>query len=143
MSSAVVVGAGVFGASTARELDRRGWDVTLVEQYTPGNARSGSGGDTRLLRVSHAAVDWYAPLALEAVSRARRVADLTPRRLLLRRRRQLDERSGLLRVRRPVLRSRRAERHGHEDRARRPRSRHRPGLTRARSRSSDGSARTR
>ena len=53
VSSAVVVGAGVFGASTARELDRRGWDVTLVEQYTPGNVRSGSGGDTRLLRFSH------------------------------------------------------------------------------------------
>ena len=59
MSSAVVVGAGVFGASTARELDRRGWDVTLVEQYTPGNVRSGSGGDTRLLRFSHGDQDWY------------------------------------------------------------------------------------
>ncbi len=59
MSTAVVVGAGVFGASTARELDRRGWDVTLVEQYTPGNVRSGSGGDTRLLRFSHGDQDWY------------------------------------------------------------------------------------
>jgi len=59
MSSAVVVGAGVFGAATARELDRRGWDVTLVEQYAPGNVRSGSGGDTRLLRFSHGDQDWY------------------------------------------------------------------------------------
>ncbi len=62
MSSVTVVGAGVFGAATARELALRGWDVTLVEQYTPGNVRSGSGGDTRLLalparrgRVVHAA----------------------------------------------------------------------------------------
>ena len=51
--SAVVVGAGVFGASTARELARRGWDVRLVEQYGAGNVRSASGGDTRLLRFSH------------------------------------------------------------------------------------------
>jgi glycine/D-amino acid oxidase-like deaminating enzyme len=59
MSTAVVVGAGVFGASTARELARRGWDVTVVEQYAPGNVLSGSGGDTRLLRFSHADEDWY------------------------------------------------------------------------------------
>ena len=60
---AVVVGAGVFGASTARALARRGWDVTLVEQYAPGNVRSASGGDTRLLRMAHGDVDWYAQLA--------------------------------------------------------------------------------
>jgi glycine/D-amino acid oxidase-like deaminating enzyme len=59
MSTAVVVGAGVLGAATARELDRRGWDVTLVEQYTPGNVRSGSGGDTRILRFGHGDEDWY------------------------------------------------------------------------------------
>ena len=38
--AAVVVGAGVFGASTARELARRGWTVALVEQYSPGTVRS-------------------------------------------------------------------------------------------------------
>jgi sarcosine oxidase len=67
MSSAVVVGAGVFGASTARELTRRGWSVTLVEQYVPGNVRSGSGGDTRLLRFSHGPVEWYTVLARRAL----------------------------------------------------------------------------
>jgi sarcosine oxidase len=68
VSSATVVGAGVFGASTARELARRGWDVTLVEQYAPGTVRSASGGDTRLLRASHGSVDWYADLAWRARS---------------------------------------------------------------------------
>ena len=68
MSSATVVGAGVFGASTARELAQRGWDVTLVEQYAPGTVRSASGGDTRLLRASHGSVDWYADLAWRARS---------------------------------------------------------------------------
>jgi len=63
VNSAVVVGAGVFGSSIARELARRGWQVKVVEQYTPGNVRSGSGGDTRLLRFSHGDVEWYSLLA--------------------------------------------------------------------------------
>jgi glycine/D-amino acid oxidase-like deaminating enzyme len=63
VSTATVVGAGVFGSSTARELAKRGWEVTLVEQYVPGTVRSGSGGDTRLLRASHGPVEWYTALA--------------------------------------------------------------------------------
>ncbi len=63
MNSAVVVGAGVFGSSIARELTRRDWKVTLVEQYVAGNVRSGSGGDTRLMRFSHGDVEWYTLLA--------------------------------------------------------------------------------
>ena len=66
MSSAFVVGAGVFGAATARELALRGWDVTLAEQYAPGTVRSASGGDTRLLRVAHGDADWYAAMAWDA-----------------------------------------------------------------------------
>jgi len=64
--TAVVVGAGVFGASTARALVQRGWSVTLVEQYVPGTVRAASGGDTRLLRAAHGDVDWYARLARSA-----------------------------------------------------------------------------
>jgi sarcosine oxidase len=63
MSSAQVVGAGVFGASIARELAQRGWGVTLVEQYAPGTVRSASGGDTRLLRIAHGDNEWYADSA--------------------------------------------------------------------------------
>lgn len=66
MKSAVVVGAGVFGASTARELARRGWQVRLVEQYSPGTVRSASGGDTRLLRMAHGDAAWYSGLARRA-----------------------------------------------------------------------------
>jgi sarcosine oxidase len=66
VSSVTVVGAGVFGASTARELARRGWDVTLVEQYTPGTVLSGSGGDTRLSRTAHGGVEWYTNLSWRA-----------------------------------------------------------------------------
>lgn len=66
MSSACVVGAGVFGASLSRELALRGWDVTLVEQHTPGTARSASGGDTRLLRAAHGDSEWYTASAVRA-----------------------------------------------------------------------------
>jgi glycine/D-amino acid oxidase-like deaminating enzyme len=66
VSSALVVGAGVFGAATARELALRGWDVALIEQYAPGTVRSASGGDTRLARVAHGDADWYAELARNA-----------------------------------------------------------------------------
>jgi sarcosine oxidase len=66
VSSAFVVGAGVFGASIARELATRGWAVTAAEQYTPGTVRSASGGDTRLLRMAHGDNAWYAEMARRA-----------------------------------------------------------------------------
>jgi sarcosine oxidase len=80
-ASALVVGAGVFGAATARELGRRGFDVTLVEQYSPGNARSGSGGDTRLLRFSHGEQDWYTRSAVRGLDLWRQLEDETGERL--------------------------------------------------------------
>ena len=86
VSSACVVGAGVFGASLARELALRGWDVTLVEQHSPGTVRSASGGDTRLLRAAHGDAEWYTASAVRArsaLARARGVdghADLGRRR---------------------------------------------------------------
>jgi glycine/D-amino acid oxidase-like deaminating enzyme len=67
-ASALVVGAGVNGASIARELASRGWQVTLAEQYVPGTVRSASGGDTRLLRAAHGDEDWYTSLARRARS---------------------------------------------------------------------------
>jgi sarcosine oxidase len=66
VSSACVVGAGVFGASLARELALRGWDVTLAEQHAPGTTRSASGGDTRLMRAAHGAAEWYTASAARA-----------------------------------------------------------------------------
>ena len=65
--SAVVVGAGIFGVSTARELVRRGWEVRVFEQYAAGHVRSASGGDTRLLRFSHGDVEWYTLSARRAL----------------------------------------------------------------------------
>jgi sarcosine oxidase len=53
MDSVVVVGAGTFGASLAWWLARAGTQVTLVDQFEPGDTRAGSGGETRLIRCSH------------------------------------------------------------------------------------------
>lgn len=46
----VVVGAGAFGGWTALTLRRRGFQVTLVDAWGPGNSRSSSGGETRVIR---------------------------------------------------------------------------------------------
>jgi glycine/D-amino acid oxidase-like deaminating enzyme len=66
MPTAVVVGAGVFGSSLARELAIHGWDVTLVEQESPGWAGSSSGGESRLVRFSHGTDRWYTRSAWHA-----------------------------------------------------------------------------
>jgi sarcosine oxidase len=49
----VIIGAGSFGASLAWTLARGGDDVTLVDQFEPGDPRSSSGGETRLMRCCH------------------------------------------------------------------------------------------
>src|SRR4051794_31783771 len=58
-TSAIVVGAGVFGAAIADRLARADWDVTLVDQFEPGDPRASSGGESRLLRCSHGSDRWH------------------------------------------------------------------------------------
>jgi glycine/D-amino acid oxidase-like deaminating enzyme len=60
LPSALVVGAGVFGSALADRLVSAGWEVTLVDRFEPGDPRSESGGETRLLRYSHGPDDFYA-----------------------------------------------------------------------------------
>ena len=66
MSSALVVGAGVFGAALADRLVAEGWEVTLVDRFEPGDPRSESGGETRLLRFAHGADAFYSASAWRA-----------------------------------------------------------------------------
>jgi sarcosine oxidase len=49
----VVIGAGIWGSFTAYHLRKRGANVTLVDQYGPGNSRSTSGDETRGVRSSY------------------------------------------------------------------------------------------
>jgi glycine/D-amino acid oxidase-like deaminating enzyme len=67
LPSAIVVGAGVFGGSLARQLAANGWEVTLVEQYAPGHVRAASGGESRLIRFSHGTGAWYTRSARRAL----------------------------------------------------------------------------
>jgi sarcosine oxidase len=57
--SALILGAGVFGAALADRLVAAGWEVTLVDRFEPGDPRSESGGETRLLRFSHGGDGFY------------------------------------------------------------------------------------
>jgi len=52
-STVIVIGAGIWGTSTALELAKRGAKVTLIDQYGPGNSRSTSGDETRGIRSSY------------------------------------------------------------------------------------------
>jgi glycine/D-amino acid oxidase-like deaminating enzyme len=64
--SAIVVGAGIFGASLARHLARGGWQVTLVDKDRPGHERGASGDASRLIRSAHGPDRWYARSARRA-----------------------------------------------------------------------------
>ena len=63
MSDVVIVGAGVFGAWTAHHLALAGARVTLVDAYGPGNSRSSSGDESRILRCGYGAAETYSRLA--------------------------------------------------------------------------------
>ena len=75
MPSAIVIGAGVFGASLADRLARAGWEVTLVDRSEPGHARAESGGETRLIRCSHGADAFYSRSARRALAHWRELGE--------------------------------------------------------------------
>jgi NADPH-dependent 2,4-dienoyl-CoA reductase/sulfur reductase-like enzyme len=62
----VIVGAGTFGASLAWWLARGGDEVTLVDQFEPGDPRASLGGETRLYRCAHGPDTDYTAMARRA-----------------------------------------------------------------------------
>lgn len=54
-----VVGAGVFGAWTAYQLRQSGKRVKLIDAYGPGNSRSSSGDESRIIRMGYGADEIY------------------------------------------------------------------------------------
>ena len=85
MDSAIVVGAGVFGASLAWQLARESVAVTLIDQFEPGDERATSGGETRLYRCSHGGAADYTVMARRARELWREVEAETGEELLLER----------------------------------------------------------
>ena len=61
-----VIGAGAFGSWTAMQLRARGADVTLIDAWGPGNARSSSGGETRVIRAIYGADRVYSEMVKRA-----------------------------------------------------------------------------
>ena len=58
-----VIGAGAFGGWTALYLLRGGARVTLLDAWGPGNSRSSSGGETRIMRGAYGPDQPYTKLA--------------------------------------------------------------------------------
>jgi sarcosine oxidase len=83
VSSAAVVGAGIFGASLAYRLARDGWEVRLYERHEPGHDRAASGGESRLIRFAHGSDAWYTRSAWRARELWRELEQETGRELLV------------------------------------------------------------
>jgi len=62
-----VIGAGAFGGWTALHLLERGARVTLIDAWGPGNSRSSSGGETRVMRGTYGPDQPYTELAARAL----------------------------------------------------------------------------
>jgi sarcosine oxidase len=64
---AVVIGAGVMGAATAKELSERGRDVLVLEKFKLGHKNGSSHGNARIFRLSYPQPH-YVRLAQEALA---------------------------------------------------------------------------
>src|SRR5215469_7591505 len=62
-----VIGAGSFGGWTALHLLERGTRVTLIDAWGPGNSRSSSGGETRVMRGTYGPHQPYTEMAARAL----------------------------------------------------------------------------
>jgi glycine/D-amino acid oxidase-like deaminating enzyme len=62
-----VVGAGAFGGWAALHLLRRGFETTLIDGWGPGNSRSSSGGESRVIRGTYGPDRIYADLVARSL----------------------------------------------------------------------------
>jgi sarcosine oxidase len=62
-----VIGAGVFGAWSAYQLQRSGKRVVLIDAYGAGNSRSSSGDESRIIRMGYGADEIYTRSAQRAL----------------------------------------------------------------------------
>ena len=66
-SKIAVIGAGAFGGWAALYLLRSGFDVTLIDAWGAGNSRSSSGDETRVIRSTYGANEFYFNLNVRAL----------------------------------------------------------------------------
>ncbi len=72
-----VIGAGVFGAWTAHALRQSGASVVLLDAYGPGNSRSSSGGETRVIRMGYGPDELYTEWSMRSLPRWQELAART------------------------------------------------------------------
>src|SRR5579864_3493742 len=77
ISDFVVVGAGCFGAWTARELLASGHSVTLLDAYGPAHSRASSGGESRVIRMGYGADELYTRWSVCSLERWKTLAERT------------------------------------------------------------------
>src|ERR1051325_7857353 len=63
----VIIGAGVFGAWTAFQLRQSGRRVLLIDAHGPGNNRSSSGDESRIIRMGYGADEIYTRSAVRSL----------------------------------------------------------------------------
>src|SRR5690242_13950758 len=62
-----VIGAGAFGGWASLHLLRKGYQVTLVDAWGPGNSRASSGDETRVIRSTYGNNEFYFNLNVRAL----------------------------------------------------------------------------
>lgn len=80
--SAIVVGAGIMGTSTAWSLRQRGWEVTLLDGGPIPNPDGSSGGVHRLIRTPYGSMRGYTRMVTEAYPVWEEVWEAIGRRLM-------------------------------------------------------------
>lgn len=63
----LIIGSGVIGIWSALMLLRKGFKVTVSDPWGPGNSRSSSGGESRLMRKLYGANSFYTSLAQKSI----------------------------------------------------------------------------
>ena len=71
----IVIGAGVFGAWTARRLREAGQRVLLVDAWAPAHARASSGGESRMTRGAYGADELYTRMAWDSLPEWRALSE--------------------------------------------------------------------
>jgi sarcosine oxidase len=71
----IVIGAGAFGAWTARRLQQMGRQVLLLDAWGPAHSRASSGDESRMTRGSYGADLVYTRMALDSLGEWSAVSD--------------------------------------------------------------------
>src|SRR5579885_736769 len=66
-SSIAVIGAGAFGGWASLYLLRSGFKVALIDAWGAGNSRSSSGDETRVIRSTYGANEFYFDMNVRAL----------------------------------------------------------------------------